>query len=79
MVRSNVFDPSDPEDLPPNALFPHIPDIYAHKASTPLRESELDLLEKWLPAHETIQEGIVDLLALVMMRHMVWHSRKVDA
>jgi len=45
MIRSNTWDPSDPEDLPKNYLFPHIPDIYAHKASTPLKESELN--EAW--------------------------------
>ena len=60
MVRANTFDPNDPEDLPPNAFFPHIPDIYAYKASTPLKENELDQLEKWLRAHEPIDEILVD-------------------
>ncbi len=46
MVRSNVADPFDPADLPPNALFLHIPASYAHKASTPLKESEVVVVER---------------------------------
>ena len=34
--------------------------IYIHKVSTTLKESELDLLEKWLWTHKPIQKEIVD-------------------
>lgn len=56
----------------PRALFPRIPDIYAHKAPTPLKKSELDLLEKWLRVHEPIQKEIVD----EWLPRLVWEVRE---
>jgi hypothetical protein len=72
MVRSTAWDPSDPEDLLKNALFPDIPDIYAHKASKPLHETELNYLEKCLRTHEEIPADLVD----EWMPRLIWEVRE---
>jgi hypothetical protein len=75
MVRSTAWDPSDPEDLPKNALFPDIPDIYAHKASKPLHETELNYLEKQLRAHEEIPADLCEDPKSIVYRYLLLSTR----